>query len=101
MVYVVIKMFYPSHKVVEVIQVSQEMSKKYPPDMSLAEYIVPAAGRATEKGLESMSILKLKEGKFDDLAKRLVRNMAMFHKIEGFEYSVEIWTTLEESQASS
>ena len=101
MVYVVIKMFYPSHKAEEVLQVYQEMSKKYPPDLSLAEYVVPVAGRATEKGLESMSIYKLKEGKFDEIAKRIMSVMEMFHKVEGFEYSVEIWSTLEESLASS
>jgi len=97
MVYLVIKMFYPSHKAEEVAQVSQEMTKKYPPDMSIYDYVVPASGRATEKGLEGMSVLKLKEGKFDAAAKRIVSIMAMFNKIEGFEYSVEIWSSPEDS----
>ena len=101
MVYVIIKSFYPSHKVEEVTQVYQEMLKKYPPDPSLSEHVVPIAGRGTEKGLEAMSIYKLKEGKFDEIAKLIMGAMAMFHKIEGYEYSVEIWSTLEESLAIS
>ena len=92
MIYVVIKTFYPSHKAEEVAEVYQEMIKKYPPDPSLSERVVPVVGRPTEKGLESMSIQKLKEGKFDELAERTITTMAMFHKIEGFEYSVEIWS---------
>lgn len=101
MVYVVIKSFYPSNKAEETTQVYQEMLKKHPPDPSLAEHVIPVAGRGTEKGLENMSIYKLKEGKFDEMAKRVMATMAMFHKIEGFEYSIEIWSTLEESLASS
>ncbi len=97
MVYVIIKCFYPSHKAEEVTKIYMEMIQKYPPDKSLTERVVPAAGRATEKGLETMSIQKLKEGKFDEVAKRTMASMAMFHIIEGFEYSVEIWSTLEES----
>jgi len=101
MVYFIIKSFYPSHKAEEVAQVYQEMMKKHPPDPSVAEHVVPVAGRATDKGLENMSIYKLKEGKFDEMAKRVMAVMAMFHNIEGYEYSVEIWSTLEESLASS
>ena len=100
MVYVIIKSFYPSHKAEEVAQVYQEMLKKYPPDRSLSELVVPVAGRATEKGIEGMSIQKLKEGKFDEVAKRTMAALAMFHKIEGYEYSVEVWSTLEESLAN-
>ncbi len=101
MVYVIIKSFYPSHKAEEVTQVYQEMLKKYPRDPSLSDLVVPVAGRASEKGLENMSVQKLKEGKFDELAKRIMVSMAMFHKIDGFEYSIEVWSTLEESLAIS
>ena len=99
MVYVVLKTFYPTHKAEEIQKIYMEALKKYPPDTSIAEYAVQAAGRATEKGLENMSIWKLKEGKFDEMAKRIMGVMAMFHNVEGFGYSVEIWSTLEESLA--
>jgi len=101
MVYVIIKTFYPSHKDEEVTQVYQEAFKKYPPDPSLSEHVVPVAVRATEKGIESMNIQKLKKGAFDEVTKRIMGAMAMFHNIEGFEYSVEVWSTLEESLAIS
>ncbi|MFW9949487.1 MAG: hypothetical protein ACFFKA_05115 [Candidatus Thorarchaeota archaeon] len=100
MVYIVIKTFYPSHKNEEVTQVYQEVFKKYPPDPSLSEHVVPVAGRGTEKGIESMNIQKLKKGAFDEVSKRIMGAMSMFHKVEGFEYSVEIWSTLEESLAA-
>jgi len=99
MVYVIIKTFYPSHKEEEVSQVYQETFKKYPPDPSLSEHVVPVASRGTEKGIESMNIQKLKEGAFDEVSKRIMGAMTMYHKIEGFKYSVEVWSTLEEALA--
>ncbi len=99
MVYLVLKSFYPTHKAEEIQKIYMELLKKYPPDKSVAETLVRGAGRPTEKGLEGMSIWKLKEGKFDVLAKRIMSAMAMFNNVEGFGWTVEIWATAEESMA--
>ena len=99
LVYIVLKSFFPTHKGEEIQKIYLELLKKYPPDESVAETLVRGAGRPTEKGSEGMSIWKLKEGQFDVMAKRIMSAMAMFSKVEGFRWSVELWATAEEQMA--
>jgi hypothetical protein len=99
MVYIVVNSWYPSHKTEEVNERYMEMLEKYPPDASLAEQVVPIAARATKDGLEVMSISLVKEGKFDQALARIGSACAMFGNIEGYEYSIVVWVTLQEAQA--
>lgn len=99
MVYIVVKSFFPTHLNEEVSAKNIEMLQKFPPDNSLVEAVVPLAVKATKDGLEVMGINLVKEGKFDEAMIRIGKAMLMFNNIEGFEYSVETWVTLEESQA--
>ena len=100
MVYVVLKSYYPTNKVEEVLKIFMELVKKYPPDDSIAETLIRGAGKPTENGAEGMSIWKLKEGKFDLMAKRIMSAMAMFNNVEGFGWTVELWSTAEESMGA-
>ncbi|MHA2008062.1 MAG: hypothetical protein ACXABO_12625 [Promethearchaeota archaeon] len=99
MVYIVVKSFFPTHKNEEVSARNVEMMAKFPPDNTLVEAVVPLAARASKEGIEAMGINLIKEGKFDEALIRIGRAMAMFNDIEGFEYSVETWVTLEEVMA--
>ena len=99
MAYVVLKSFFPTHKAEEIGKIYMEVAKKYPPDESVAEIVVPGAGRSTEKGYESMTIWKLKEGQFDKLAKNIMGAMSMYDNIEGFTWTVDLWATAEELAA--
>ncbi len=99
MVYIVVKSWYPSHKAEEVEERYMEMLQKYPPDTSLAEQVVPLAGRATKEGIEVMAISLVKEGKFDEALARIGGAISMFANIEGYEYSVTVWVTFQEAQA--
>lgn len=100
MVYVVLKTFYPNHKGEEVGKIYMELLRKYPPDESIAEYVVRGAARPTEKGAEGMTIFKLKEGQFDRFTKRIISVMALFNNVEGFGYTIDIWATAEEIAAA-
>ena len=99
MVYIVVKSWFPSHKGEEVEKRYIEVLQKYPPETSLAEQVVPVAERATKDGLEIMSISLVKEGKFDQALARIGSASAMFGNIEGYEYSIKVWVTLQEAQA--
>ena len=99
MVYVVLKIYYPTHKTEEVSKIYMDLLRKYPPDESIAEYVVRGASRSTEKGPEGMSIWKLKEGQFDRFKKRIMTTMAMFQNVEGFGYTIDLWATAEEAAA--
>lgn len=99
MPFLVITAWYPTHKVSDVIKVYPEMLKKYPPS-SLTEFgeiAVNNAVTATEKGLKTMSFYDIKEGKLEEALKTARSALAMFQSIEGYEYKVEVWSTITEA----
>ena len=99
MPYIFVTTWYPSHKVTEVVKVYLEMLKKYPEDESLVETIIPAAVNTGCEGIKSLAVTKVKEGKLEEALTRTGTQMAIFHGVEGFEYSTEVWSTIEEAMA--
>ena len=99
MPYMVITSWYPVHKVPDVIKVYAELLKKYPPSSleELGETCVNNAGTSTENGLKAMSVFDVKEGKIEEALKTARGALAMFHSIEGYSYSIEVWSTITES----
>jgi len=97
--YIFVRTWYPSHKVPEAVKEYLEMLKKYPADESLAEEIIPTAVNTGCEGVISLSVNKVEEDKLGAALKRTGNQMAMFLGVEGFEYSIEIWSTVEEAMA--
>ncbi len=97
MTYIFVYTWYPSHKTEEVVKVYLEMLNKFPVDESLVEEIVPAAVKTGSEGIKTLGISKVKEGKLEEALTRARTQMAMFQSIEGFEYSIEVWATVEEA----
>ncbi len=100
MPYIFVYTWYPSHKVEEVVKVYLEMLKKFPEDESLGELIIPAAVNTGCEGLKSLAVTKVKEGKLEDALTRVGTQMVMFQSVEGFEYSIEVWSTVEEAMTA-
>ena len=98
MVYIVVKSWFPSHIAEKVNERYLEMLQKFPPDNSLGEQVVPVATRATKDGSETLGLTLVKEGKFDEALIRVGAMMSMFSEIEGFEFSIETWATVLETQ---
>lgn len=94
----VITSWYPSHKLPDVIKIYAELLKKYPPSSleELGETCVNNAGTSTENGLKAMSVYDVKEGKLEEALKTARRALAMFRSIEGYVYTIEVWTTITE-----
>lgn len=99
MPYVIATTWYPTHKTTEVAQRYFEMLEKYPPDDSLGEGVVPVAVTTTPQGIKTMGITDVKEGKLEEALSRSRESMVMFHDIEGFEYSIEVYMTVVEALA--
>ena len=99
MVLIVLKSKYPSHKVDEVVKVYFEVTQKYPPDATLAT-AGPLAIKQTAKGIKAITIWEVEPGKFEAAYNRTAEAMAMFRNIEGYEYSIEAYSTAAESLAS-
>lgn len=91
--YFVIKSWFPSHLASKVAKRYLEVIQKYPPDNTLWEMLVRNAIKTTKKGIKTLTICEIKEGKLEE-ANTLIGNlMAMFIDIEGHEYSIETWAT--------
>ena len=97
MSYIFTTSLYPSDKAVEVAKKYVEAITKYPPDDSLGTQLVPAAVTTTLQGIKVIGIIEVKKGKFEDQMTKIQNMMAMFHSIQGFEYTVERYATVEEA----
>ena len=99
MPYLVTTRTWPSDKTAEAVKKTIEVVKKFPPDESLGEPVVPASVKATERGIQSIGISLAKEGKLEEALSRTIQSMVMYHDIEGYEYSVEVQFTVYEALA--
>ena len=99
MPYLITTATYPSDKAPEVAKRYLEAITKYPQDDSIATQIVPAAVKATSRGIKVLGIAEIKEGKFEEAYKRIVNLEAMFLNIEGYEYKVDTYLKVEEALA--
>ena len=99
MPYLVLTAWYPTHKVPEVLKILPELLKKYPPSVleELGETAVNQATTTTEKGLKAMSFYEIKEGKLEEALITAKKAVAMFQPVEGYEYTIEIWSTFTEA----
>ena len=88
---------WPSHETAEVMKKAIEELKKFPADESFGEELVSGnAIKATEAGVRSLTVLHVSKGKLEAAYNRS-QAVANFYAlgIEGFEYTLEIWSTIE------
>jgi hypothetical protein len=100
MPYIFVTTQYPSHKAQEVGEAYLEGLKKYPPDRSLSNEVVPAAVKTTLQGIKVMAIIEPKAGKFEETLARVNMLMAMYMPIEGLECAIETYGTVSEAMTS-
>ncbi len=91
---------YPSHLATAVGERYLKALTKYPPDATLGDQIVPAAVTTNSEGIRVLGISEIKEGKLEEALTRAGNIAVMFHDIEGFELSVDVWSTLTEAMTS-
>ncbi|MHA2287476.1 MAG: hypothetical protein ACXABG_01690 [Promethearchaeota archaeon] len=99
MPYLVIRSVYPPHKIDELVKKLMEVTPKYPPDPSIGEQVLGAV-KATEQGHISMTVFEVKEGQLDAAYARWTKGMAEYRNVEGFKYSIDVWSTGEEALAT-
>ena len=76
-----------------------EVLPKFPLDPSLGD-LVAGATKADDRGVVSLNIYEVKEGKFDDMSKYLMKLATEYRNIEGLEYTIEVWATAVEAMES-
>lgn len=98
--YIITTTWFPTHKVPEVVKKYLEVLKKFPPDDSLGESVVPNAINTNKRGVISTGIFKVKEGRLEEALTRSRNSMALYQSLDEFEYKIKIWYTIEEAMAA-
>ena len=102
MPYIISLVKWPSDKTGEVMKKALEANKKFPDDESLGEGLTSGnAIKADEGGVKSITVLNVSKGKLEE-AYNYSQAVANFYalSIEGLEYKIEVWSTIEEAYAS-
>lgn len=98
MPHIVIFAKFPSHLTTTVVEKMLEANKKnlFPGDESIQENVVQSAGTFSEDGIRVLSVTLVKEGKLEEALNSVRKEQAYYSEIEGFESSIEVWSTLQE-----
>ncbi len=100
MPYIVTFIRWPGESTAEMIKKGIEVNKKFPPDDSLGETLVPNAINADMDGIKSLNVTLVKEGKLEAIRRRAMAMLNMYLTVPGFKYSIETWATIEEAYSS-
>lgn len=102
MPYLSLIMKWPSDKTGEFIKKVVEANKRFAPDESLGETLIPGGAiKGTGEGSKILFISSVSKGKLDESYNR-TQAAGNFYAmaIEGLEYEIEVWATNEEAWAS-
>lgn len=99
MPYLIVNSCYPSDKASETAERYLEALAKYPPDENLGTELVPAAVKATNQGINVITIMDVKKGKLEEAMDRMVNFEAMFLNIVGYEHEIATYYKAEEALA--
>ena len=100
MPYLVSFIRWPGESTLDIVKKAIEVDKKFPPDDSLGETLVPNAINADMDGIKSLNVTLVKEGKLEEIRKRAMAMVNMYLTVPGFKYSIETWATIEEAYTS-
>ena len=100
MPYLISTAIFPGEKIPDIVRKVIEVNKKFPPDESLGEAVVPNALKGTLDGIKAISILEVKEGKLEAAITRTTALLNSYVVIPGYKYSIDVWSTVEEAYGS-
>jgi hypothetical protein len=91
MPYIVVTTWTPLAKGKEVIEIYTKVRQKFPPDKALTKELVQGVLKVEGNKSKSISISKVKEGMMDKALLRQQDAMVMFHNVEGFDYTIDVY----------
>ena len=100
MPYIVTLVRWPGESTAEMVKKAIEVNKKFPPDDSLGDELVPNAINADMDGIKSLNVTLVKEGKLEAIRRRAMAIVNMYLTVPGYRYSIETWATIEEAYTS-
>jgi len=97
MPYIIVTAWYPTDIVDEVTDKYMEVLKQYPFDRSLGKETIQVAVSSGKKGIKTLSIAEIKEGKLEEAITWTGKRLFPFQSIKGFESKTRVWGTIIEA----
>jgi hypothetical protein len=97
MPYIVVMTWTPLAKGKEVIEAYTKVRQKFPVDKTLTKELIQGVLKVEGDKSKSISISKVKEGMMNKALLRQQDAMVLFHDIEGFEYTIDVYFDFPES----
>jgi len=97
MPYIVVTAWFPLNKGTETAEKYIEERKAFPPDKSLVKELVANALKVERDKVKSIYIAEVKEGKLNEALTRQQNAMIMYHDIEGYEYTIDVYFNIVEA----
>ena len=91
MPYIVVMTWSPLAKGKQVVEIYAKVRQKFPVDRTLSKEIIQGILKVEGAKSKSISISKVKEGMMDKALLRQQDAMVMFHDVEGFEYTIDVY----------
>ena len=88
---------YPTDLREEAVEAYFKMLNEMPFDKSLGKETIKVAVTTTPKGVKTLSIMDVKEGKLTEALLWDYRRMSYFQLIKGFEFKIRVWTNIVEA----
>jgi hypothetical protein len=98
MPYIIGTMRYPSHMQLEIAKKWLKIRDKYPENAAMAVQLC-APVSTDENGIIVMAIYEVKEGQLENAFTFLSSFYFEYIDIEGYEYTVKVWSTFDEALA--
>ena len=95
--YIVVTTWYPTDIMDEVVDTYFEVLKQMPFDRSLGKETIQVAVTSDKKGIKTMSISEVKEGKLEEALAWVSKRLVPLQRIKGFECKARIWSTVIEA----
>jgi hypothetical protein len=100
MVLLMITVWYPHDKSMDVAKKYIELNKKYPPDRSIAKTLVIGV-TASKEGIKVIALASVVKGKFEEaLALQSTFQREFSQGIEGYKYKIETLMDITEAYAT-
>ncbi len=97
MPYIIVTSWFPLNKGTEVAKKYSEERKEFPPDKSLTKEVIQSALKVEKNKIKAMYVAEVKEGKLDEALTRQQNALLMYHDIDGYEYTIEIFFNIVEA----
>ena len=97
MPYIVVMTWTPLSKGKQVVEIYAKVRQKYPVDKTLTKELIQGVLKVEGDKSKSISISKVKDGMMNKALLRQQEAMAMFHDVEGIEYTIDVYFDFPES----